>query len=104
MNLPASDNTYETKRLAIFASGSGSNAQKIIEHFLHHPFIKISLIVCNVPTAGVIQRAGLYNVSVLLINKEEFISGDSYVPALKEAKIDFIVLAGFLWKVPEALI
>jgi phosphoribosylglycinamide formyltransferase 1 len=106
MDLAASDNSTDQpgKRIAIFASGSGSNAQKIIEHFLNHPAIKVSLIVCNVPTAGVIQRAATYNVPVLLINKDEFLKGNGYIPDLKDAQIDFIVLAGFLWKVPEALI
>lgn len=103
------------KKIAIFASGAGSNAQKIIEKAspLLTPFSKIgtgfpnyqvSLIVCNKPEAGVLKIAAKEHISSLLIEKERFFRGDAYVPALKAADIDFIVLAGFLWKVPTALI
>ena len=90
--------------IAIFASGAGSNAQKIIDHFRSHGHIKISLIVCNKPSAGVLTIAGNENIPSLLIEKEKFFRGDAYVDQLKENKIDFIVLAGFLWKVPDLLI
>jgi folate-dependent phosphoribosylglycinamide formyltransferase PurN len=99
--------------VAIFASGAGSNARKIIEYFenqyvsefaakLARP-IKVSLIVCNVPTAGVLEIAKEKGIPTLLINKTEFATG-GYVDSLKNADIDFIVLAGFLWKVPEVLV
>ena len=94
----------DIKHIAIFASGAGSNAKKIIEHFAGHPAIKVSLVVCNKKEAGVLQHASNYQVPILLINKENFFSGDGYVPHLKDAKIDFIVLAGFLWKIPQALV
>jgi formyltetrahydrofolate-dependent phosphoribosylglycinamide formyltransferase len=90
--------------LAIFASGAGSNAQKIIDHFKNHSSIKIGLIVCNRPGAGVLSIAERENIPSLLIEKEKFFRGDGYVPELKEKTIDFIVLAGFLWKIPSALI
>jgi formyltetrahydrofolate-dependent phosphoribosylglycinamide formyltransferase len=91
-------------RLAIFASGGGSNAKKIIEHFKNHPSIKIELIVCNKPEAGVLQIAADNNIDTLIIEKEVFFSGDAYVSELKQRGITFIVLAGFLWKIPDALI
>ena len=90
--------------IAIFASGAGTNAQKIIEYFEKHPSIKVSLIVCNKPGAGVLKVAEQARVSTLIIEKERFFRGDGYIKELKEKQIDFIVLAGFLWKLPAALI
>jgi phosphoribosylglycinamide formyltransferase 1 len=91
-------------QLAIFASGAGTNAWNIIDHFRHHPIIKISLIVCNKPGAGVLRIAGEEGIPELLIEKEPFFRGTAYVPELRERGIDYIILAGFLWKIPEALI
>jgi formyltetrahydrofolate-dependent phosphoribosylglycinamide formyltransferase len=90
--------------IAIFASGAGSNAQKIIDHFRNSKIAQIALVVCNKPGAGVISIAEKENIPLLLIDKEDFFRGDGYVDALKEKKIDLIVLAGFLWKIPSALI
>jgi folate-dependent phosphoribosylglycinamide formyltransferase PurN len=89
--------------VAIFASGAGSNARKIIEYFEKSSRIKISLIVCNVPGAGVLEIAKEKGIPTLLINKTEFDS-TGYVQSLRNAEINFIVLAGFLWKVPEVLV
>ena len=90
--------------MAIFASGAGSNAQKIIDHFRNSELATIALIVCNKPEAGVVQIAAKENIPVLLIEKEKFFRGNAYVDELKENRIDFIVLAGFLWKLPAALL
>ena len=90
--------------VTIFASGAGSNAQKIIDYFRTNDFIKISLIVCNKANAGVLSIAGKENIQALLINREKFFNNDAYLDVLKENKIDFIVLAGFLWKIPLLLI
>jgi phosphoribosylglycinamide formyltransferase 1 len=100
------------KQIAIFASGAGSNAQKIIDSSRLHSTktdgkgssYNVSLIVCNKPDAGVLKIAARENIPSLLIEKEKFFNGDAYVPELKAAGIDFIVLAGFLWKVPPVLI
>jgi len=99
-----------TQHIAIFASGTGSNAQKIIEYFearaVAHPGkrpIKVSLIVCNVPGAGVLNIAKEKGIPTLLVNKNEF-STSGYVESLRNSEINFIVLAGFLWKVPEVLV
>jgi phosphoribosylglycinamide formyltransferase 1 len=91
-------------RIAIFASGAGSNAQKIIDHFSKHPTVEVALIVCNKPQAGVLNIAADHSIETLLIEKEQFFRGDAYVPFLKEQKINWIILAGFLWKIPSALI
>ncbi len=106
------------KKIAIFASGAGNNAQKIIEHFSLplnpiHPAekgdskplkIQVALIVCNNPEAGVLKIAAKENIPSLIIEREKFFRGDAYIKELKEWGIDFIVLAGFLWKIPAALI
>ncbi len=92
------------KHIAIFASGAGSNAKKIIEFFAENNFIKISLIVCNKSGAAVLAIAKENDIPTLQIEKEKFFHGNSYVDELREAKIDLIVLAGFLWKIPAALI
>jgi formyltetrahydrofolate-dependent phosphoribosylglycinamide formyltransferase len=94
----------KTINLAIFASGAGSNAQKLIDHFRQHSEIKIALIVCNKPGAGVLTIAQKENIPALIIEKEPFFRGNAYVDEIKLHNVDFIVLAGFLWKVPVALI
>ncbi|MEP6844516.1 MAG: phosphoribosylglycinamide formyltransferase [Panacibacter sp.] len=91
-------------RLAVFASGAGSNAKKIIEHFEGHKEIKVALIVCNKPQAGVLKIAADNNIPYLLIEREKFFMGDAYLPELKQQNIHFIVLAGFLWKMPSEII
>jgi phosphoribosylglycinamide formyltransferase 1 len=94
----------EKINVAIFASGAGSNAKEIIGYFKNHSLINISLIVSNKPAAGVLQIAEASGKRVLLINREKFFNGDGYVTELKENNIGFIVLAGFLWKIPVALL
>jgi len=95
--------------VAIFASGAGSNAEEIITQsmLLTSKGIAnytIDLIVCNKPEAGVLEIAAKNNIATLLIEKETFFRGDGYLNQLKERGIEFIVLAGFLWKVPIQLI
>ena len=92
------------QKIVVFASGAGSNAKKIIEYFQGHKLINVSLIVCNKPGAGVLKIAEQAGIPTLLIEKEKFFRGNAYVDELKEIGIEFIVLAGFLWKIPDALI
>jgi formyltetrahydrofolate-dependent phosphoribosylglycinamide formyltransferase len=91
-------------RVAIFASGAGSNAEKIIRHFEGHPHIEVALVVCNKPGAGVIGIGTSHKIPVEMIEKDRFFNGDGYMPVLKEYQIDSIVLAGFLWKIPAVII
>ena len=91
-------------RIAILASGAGSNAARIIEYFKNHEQTGVVLVVCNNPAAGVLQVAARENVPTLLIEKEQFFRGDGYVPLLQSHRIDFIVLAGFLWKIPSTIL
>lgn len=92
------------KHLVIFASGAGSNAQQIINYFKNSTLAKVELIVCNKPGAGVISIAEKENIPVLLIEKERFFRGDSYVSEFQKLKTDLVILAGFLWKIPKNLI
>ncbi|MCR6719254.1 MAG: phosphoribosylglycinamide formyltransferase [Chitinophagaceae bacterium] len=92
------------KQLIIFASGAGSNAARIIEHFQQNQKAQIALIVCNKPGAGVINIAEKANIPVLMIEKEPFFRGDGYVPQLQQYNPSLIVLAGFLWKIPNSII
>jgi len=96
----------ETKpvSIAIFASGAGSNAQKIIDKFRGDHSVSIALIVCNKPGAGVLEIAANENIPSLLIEKTRFADGDHYLDELRDKKIDIIILAGFLWKIPVGLI
>jgi len=96
----------ENTRLAIFASGTGSNARKIIEYCSSQAGknVKVVLIVCNKAGAGVLTVAADHHIPVLLIGKESFFGGHYYLPELKEYRIDFLILAGFLWKIPQPLI
>jgi phosphoribosylglycinamide formyltransferase-1 len=92
------------KQIAIFASGAGSNAAEIIDHFRSHDTIRVVLVVSNKPEAGVLDIAGKEHISSLIIEKEPFFRGSAYLEELKEKGVDFIVLAGFLWKIPSALV
>lgn len=102
--LSITGNKTPVVHIAIFASGAGSNAQKIIDKFKNNRLIKVSLIVCNKYGAGVLSIANRENIPFLLIDKTHFLNAGAYVSELKKNKIDFIVLAGFLWKIPPALI
>ncbi|HEV7781133.1 MAG TPA: phosphoribosylglycinamide formyltransferase [Chitinophagaceae bacterium] len=94
------------KKIAVFASGAGTNAARIIDHFNTRKdrVAAVTLIACNKPGAGVLSIAASKDIPVLLIDKERFFHGDAYIDVLKEKNIDLIVLAGFLWKIPSALI
>lgn len=88
------------KRIALFASGTGTNAEKIIEHCREN----VALIVCNNPQAGVLGIAKRNNVPVLMINKKDFFQTENILAELKKNQIELIVLAGFLWLIPPYLI
>ena len=92
------------KNIAIFASGSGTNAENIIRHFQGNKDVNVALVVSNKPDAYVLVRAANLNVPSLTLTREEFARGEELARLMKERGIDFIVLAGFLLRVPEALI
>ncbi len=93
-----------TSRLAIFASGGGSNARRIIEYFKADPHVEISVLVCNNPQAGVLKVAMDHQVPFILINKESFYKSTQLLEQLQYRQVDWIILAGFLWLVPAYLL
>ena len=92
------------KRIAIFASGSGANAQKLMEHFKRSPEIEIALVLTNNPDAYVLQRADNFEIPSHVFDRHEFYHTDNVIDLLKNLDIDLIVLAGFLWLIPKNLI
>src|SRR6476661_8128051 len=90
--------------ITIFASGAGSNASRIIDYFRNSTLARVCLVICNKPGAGVINIAEKEGIPVLIIEKERFFKGDGYLPEIRQAGTNLIVLAGFLWKIPQALI
>ncbi|MGZ3749722.1 MAG: phosphoribosylglycinamide formyltransferase [Mucilaginibacter sp.] len=92
------------KRIAIFASGSGSNAQKIMEHFKRSSEAEVVLILTNNPQAYVLQRADNFEIPSHIFSRHEFYETDTVIRLLKNLQVDLIVLAGFLWLVPPTLL
>lgn len=91
-------------KIAIFASGSGSNAQNIIEYFKGNKNISISLIVTNNKNAFVIDRAKKFGIPYIVLYNKDFKNSNYIESVLKEYDVNFIVLAGFLLKIPEAIV
>jgi phosphoribosylglycinamide formyltransferase-1 len=92
------------KRIAIFASGSGSNAQKLMELYKRNPEVEIALVLTNNPDAYVLQRADNFEIPTHIFDRQEFYQTDNIINLLKNLDIDLIVLAGFLWLIPKKLI
>jgi len=104
MSAPTVSIIPSKKRIAIFASGSGSNAQKIMEHFKNNAYAEVALILTNNPEAYVLQRADNFEIPTHIFNRKEFYQSDQIIQLLEKLKIDLIVLAGFLWLVPQNLL
>lgn len=92
------------KNIAIFASGRGSNAEKIIQYFEHRADVMVVLIISNKINAGIIALAKAKKIGSHIINKESFYESERIIKLLKSSDIDLIVLAGFLWLIPSYLI
>jgi phosphoribosylglycinamide formyltransferase-1 len=104
MNISKEELMKKSKNIAIFASGSGTNAENIIRYFNLNSKVKVCKIYTNNAEAGVINRAINLNVSVFIFNKEDFKYSTIILDDLLSEKIDLIVLAGFLWLIPENII
>ena len=91
-------------RIAIFASGNGSNAEAIIAYFKNHPTIKIALVLSNNADAFVLQRAKHAKIPAKSFSREDYKQPGKVLEYLSSENITHIVLAGFLWLVPEYLI
>lgn len=92
------------RNLAIFASGSGTNAENIIKYFSEKETTRISLVLSNKPGAMVLKRAESYNIPAIAFGYKDFYESGKVLEYLSIYDIDFIVLAGFLWLVPENLL
>jgi len=92
------------KNIAIFASGNGTNVQRIAEYFAGSKDVCIKLIVCNKVKAYVMERAAKLQINTLLIDKTMFYESDKVVKNLQKLEIDLIALSGFLWLIPDNLI
>ena len=92
------------KKIVVFASGSGSNAERIATYFSEKGSAQVSLILCNNLQAGVLERAKRLDIPSLVFNRQAFYKTNVVLDVLKTQQPNLIVLAGFLWKVPENLI
>ncbi|MBN1596712.1 MAG: phosphoribosylglycinamide formyltransferase [Bacteroidales bacterium] len=92
------------KNLAIFASGSGSNAEALVRYFTNNSNARVKCILTNNAKAYVLERAKVLNIQSFIFTKDKFYDSDSVLKLLLSNNIDFIVLAGFLWLVPTNLI
>lgn len=99
---PAEKN--RVKHIAIFASGAGSNARKIIEYFEQKQTAKVVLIVCNNPGAGVLNIAASHHIPVEMVTKKSLLHDTVCLNELRLHQVDLVVLAGFLWMIPRYLI
>ena len=91
------------KKILLFASGTGSNVENIIQHFKNHHDIIVVGVYTNNPNAKVLDKAKNHNVPTLIFNREQLTDGFVF-DKIAELKPDLIVLAGFLWKMPEEIV
>ncbi len=92
------------KRIAIFASGSGTNMERIAGYFSNNSEVEICLVVCNKKGAGVIDRAAKFGIPVEMIDRQSFYQTDKLANKLRLLNTDLLVLAGFLWLIPASLL
>ncbi|MDR0972094.1 MAG: phosphoribosylglycinamide formyltransferase [Bacteroidales bacterium] len=92
------------KKIALFASGNGTNVQQIAEYFKNNDNVKIDILIVNRKDAFVIERAKKLKIDYTYYNRENFYNSTKLLNQLKERKIDLIVLAGFLWIIPQNII
>jgi len=94
----------KVKRIALFASGSGTNAQNIIEYFAENEYVVIDSVWTNNPNAYALERAKKFDIETFVFTKEEFRNTSKVVEELQKREVNLIVLAGFLWLIPVNLI
>jgi len=95
---------HKMRKIAIFASGSGTNAENIIKYFSNRNTAKVALILTNKQEAYVLKRAAMHNVPSFFFDRTDFYASEKVMDQLQSHDIDFIVLAGFLWLVPSDII
>jgi phosphoribosylglycinamide formyltransferase-1 len=91
-------------KIAIFASGNGSNAQRICEYFADRDDVYISAIYCNNAKAHVLERARLLGIPAIVFDRDTFYNSTTILADLTSKEVDWVVLAGFLWLIPDAIL
>lgn len=91
-------------KLAIFASGSGTNAENIIKHFSNHPTCKVSLILSNKKNAYVLERAKQFKIPFVIFDRDQLENSTFVDDIMSSYNINYIILAGFLLKIPDRLL
>lgn len=92
------------KRIAIFGSGNGTNAQRITEYFADKPAVEVNTIITNKKDAYIVQRAENLGIDWSYFSRHDFFETDNVLNYLKQRNIDYVILAGFLWLVPQNLL
>src|SRR5690606_2287471 len=96
--------TLTSRKLVIFASGSGTNAENIIKHFKNSDFARVEAVFSNNRNAKVLRRAHDHDVKALHFDREAFYNTNDVLNVLKDINPDLIILAGFLWLFPEKIL
>ena len=94
----------QNARIAILASGNGTNAEAIINYFRGHPNISVVAVLSNNPNAYVLERARKHGIPIVVFNRDEFYHTERVADALHDMDVSHLVLAGFLWLVPHNLL
>ncbi|KAA2219410.1 phosphoribosylglycinamide formyltransferase [Maribacter flavus] len=94
----------DVKKIVLFASGSGSNVENIVRYFDKNDNVQIEAVFTNKRNAQVLDRCNRLNVNAIYFNRHAFLGGDFVLNILKGIQPDLIVLAGFLWKIPEDMV
>jgi phosphoribosylglycinamide formyltransferase-1 len=92
------------KKLAVFASGSGSNALKINDYFKKNNFAKIDCVITNNPDSGIVKKAIKWDCEIIIITKNNFYKDSNISEKLLDKGVDLVILAGFLWLIPAHLL
>lgn len=96
--------TSFVKKIVIFASGTGTNAENIINYFQARDQVEVSYVLSNKKTAKVLQKAHQLEVNALYFDRTALYHSDEVLTILRDTDPDLIVLAGFLWKLPESIL
>jgi len=96
--------SLQIRKIAVFASGTGTNAENLIQYFMESRIASVVVVFTNRAEAGVIERAKPYGVPVIIFDKKQFYDSDEVINNLKMRMIDWVVLAGFLLKIPPKFI
>jgi len=103
-NFVAETEIFIMKKVVLFASGNGTNVERIAEYFAESPRVEVSMVFTNNPRAGVLKRALKAGLPSLVFSRDDFYRTSKIIDRLKDINPDLIVLAGFLWLVPDELI